>query len=454
MNVHDHHEGHAHQGQRVGYASPAEAMQAPREEFVYVACLHEGTGINEPDFLAVVDVHPDSDTYSQIVHRLPMPNVGDELHHYGWQVCSSACHSDLQRANLIVPGLRSSRVHIVDVATDPRKPRINKVIEPEEVIRKTGYTAPHTVHCMPGGIVTISMLGDAEGNTPGGFAVLDASTFELLGRWEHDKGDLQFNYDFWYQPRQNFMLSSEWAAPNTFNAGFKLEDVAAGKYGHSIHVWDLERRTKIQTIDLGENGLVPLEIRWLHNPDAAEGFVAATLSSTLWHVHKQNGSWAADQVVAVESRDLEGFPIPVPGLITDQVISMDDRFLYFSNWLQGDLRQYDISDPAHPKLTGQVLLGGLFEKVTHGRDGKQRELTGGPQMLQLSMDGRRLYVTNSLYSVWDNQFYPNLRSWMLKIDCHPEGGMTVDPDFYVDFSPARGHEIHLPSGDCTTEIFA
>src|SRR5579871_3667137 len=86
MSEHEHHEGHAHQGQQVGYASPTEAMQAPREEFVYVACLHEGTGINEPDFLAVVDVQPDSDTYGQITHRLPMPNVGDELHHYGWQV--------------------------------------------------------------------------------------------------------------------------------------------------------------------------------------------------------------------------------------------------------------------------------------------------------------------------------------------------------------------------------
>ena len=74
-------------------------------------------------------------------------------------------------------------------------------------------------------------------------------------------------------------------------------------------------------------------------------------------------------------------------------------------------------------------------------------------MLQISMDGRRLYVTNSLYSTWDNQFYPNLKSWMLKIDCQPDGGMTIDPDFFVDFSPARGHEIHLPAGDCTTEIF-
>jgi len=87
--------------------------------------------------------------------------------------------------------------------------------------------------------------------------------------------------------------------------------------------------------------------------------------------------------------------------------------------------------------------------VSHGG----RELTGGPQMLQMSMDGRRLYVTNSLYSTWDNQFYPNLKSWMLKLDIAEDGTMTLDPNFYVDFAPARGHEIHLPDGDVTTEIF-
>jgi selenium-binding protein 1 len=87
-----------------------------------------------------------------------------------------------------------------------------------------------------------------------------------------------------------------------------------------------------------------------------------------------------------------------------------------------------------------------------------RDLNGGPQMLQLSLDGRRLYVTNSLYSTWDNQFYPGLRSWLLRVNCNPDGGMELDSDFFVDLSnrpggPARAHEVRLPGGDCTTEIF-
>jgi selenium-binding protein 1 len=432
------------------YASPEEALNAPREEFLYVACLHEGTGVDRPDFLAVVDC-----AESRIVHETPMPNTGDELHHYGWNRCSSACHGP-DRSHLIVPGFRSSRIHILNVADDPRRPSVEQVIEPEEIVRETGYTRPHTVHCMPGDNVVISMLGDANGECAGGlgFAVLDARTFEVKGRWESDGDKPPMNYDFWYQPRRNVLISSEFGEPNHYERGFDPEDVARGHYGHRLHFWNLEQRRLEQTLDLGEEGMIPLEVRWLHDPDAEQGFVGAALSSTMWRWYRTNGSWEAENVIAVESVPLEGWPFPVPGLITDLVVSMDDRFLYFSNWLHGDLRQYDISDPEHPKLTGQLWLGGV---IGHPSDG-ERALHGGPQMLQLSFDGRRLYVTNSLYSTWDNQFYPELRSWLLRVNCDPAGGMEIDPGFFVDFhdrrdGPARAHEVRLQNGDCTTEIF-
>src|SRR5262245_40769260 len=65
-----------------GWASPLEAMKAPREQFVYTSCHYSGTGVDQPDFVGVVDVNPESDTYGKIVHRTPMPYVGDELHHF------------------------------------------------------------------------------------------------------------------------------------------------------------------------------------------------------------------------------------------------------------------------------------------------------------------------------------------------------------------------------------
>jgi selenium-binding protein 1 len=137
--------------------------------------------------------------------------------------------------------------------------------------------------------------------------------------------------------------------------------------------------------------------------------------------------------------EVEGWPFPVPSLITDFLISMDDRYLYLSNWLHGDIRQYDISDPSQPKLTGQVWCGGVLGK---GEVVKGNKLQGGPQMLQLSLDGKRLYVTNSLLSSWDNQFYPDLArtgSYLLQVDCDTEhGGLKVNPDFYIDFEREPG----------------
>ncbi len=88
-----------------GYASPGEAMQAPREKLLYTIAIYTGTGIQKPDYLCTIDADPESDTYSQVISRLEMPGIGDELHHMGWNACSS-CHDDagMERKYMIVPG--------------------------------------------------------------------------------------------------------------------------------------------------------------------------------------------------------------------------------------------------------------------------------------------------------------------------------------------------------------
>jgi len=143
------------------HASPKLAMEAPPENFAYTLLL--SPDFSKPDALAVIDVKPGSPTFSQIVHTVTMPNKGDEFHHFGWNACSSALspltgHAFLERRFLIIPGLRSSRIYIVDTRPDPTQAKIHKVIEPEEVFKKTGYSRPHTVHCGPEGIY-VSTLG-------------------------------------------------------------------------------------------------------------------------------------------------------------------------------------------------------------------------------------------------------------------------------------------------------
>jgi selenium-binding protein 1 len=288
--------------------------------------------------------------------------------------------------------------------------------------------------------------------------VLDED-FRIAGRWEKSTEGMKFNYDFWYQPRKNVMVSSEWAAPNTIRPGFKLEDVKAGKYGQHLNFWDWKRRTVCKSIDMGEQGLIPLEVRFHHNPDSPHGFAGAALSTASWHWNLVNGQWEAERVVHVDPVEVAGWTFPVPGLLTDLVLSLDDRWLYFSNWLHGDVRQYDVNNPSKPRMTGQLWLGGVLGK---GRELGGRKLTGGPQMLQLSLDGKRLYVTNSLYSSWDNQFYPDIAqqgSYLLQIDCDTQrGGLTLNEKLHVDFAhephgPARAHEMRFPGGDCTSDIW-
>ncbi|NUB89958.1 selenium-binding protein [Haloterrigena sp. SYSU A121-1] len=450
---HDHHD---HEGP--GYATPQAAIEeGDREKLAYVMSLYVGTDVDAPDFVAVVDLDPDSDTYCEIVDRIELPNRGDELHHFGWNACSSSCHMEgLERRHLIVPGQRSSRIHVIDAA-DRRNPELETVIEPEEVF-EYDLSAPHTVHCIPDGEILISMLGDADGELPGGFLELN-DDFEIEGRWE-PPGEIEMNYDYWYQPRQNVMVSSEWAAPKTYYPGFDLEDVEAGNYGQRLHFWDWEDGTVEQTIDLGEEGLIPLEVRFLHTPESAHGFVGAALSSNIFHFWRdQTGEYRAEKVIDFESREHDDWDMPVPALPTDILISMDDRYLFGSNWLHGEVWMYDISDPSNPRRADSLSVGGTFGEV---QEVQGRELSAGPQMIQLSLDGERLYWTTSLFSSWDEQFYPEegeRGSVMLKADVDPrKGTMELDEDFLVDWGecpvgPARAHEIRWPDGDCTSDVW-
>uniref|UniRef100_A0A674NNG4 Methanethiol oxidase n=1 Tax=Takifugu rubripes TaxID=31033 RepID=A0A674NNG4_TAKRU len=398
-----------------GYRSPLDAMKGPREEIVYLPCIYRNTNTLKPDYLATVDVDPKSSTYCQIV-------------------------------------------------------------EPVDLFWKCGLANPHTTHCLGNGQVMISCLGDPSGNGKGGFVLLDGQTFDVVGNWEHPGEAAPFGYDFWYQPQHNVMISTEWGAPKALANGFDPADVAGGHYGSCLHVWNWDTHRKLQTIDLGKDGGIPLEVRFLHDPSATEGYVGCALSGSVFRFYKTlEGDWAAESVISIPSKKVEGWTLPeMPGLITDILISLDDRFLYFSNWLHGDIRQYDITDRRKPRLVGQLFLGGSIvsdgpvkvlqdrEKQPDPRIIQGRRVPGGPQMLQLSLDGLRLYVTTSLYSGWDKQFYPDMikeGSVMMQIDVDSvNGGLSLNENFLVDFGkepdgPVLAHEVRYPGGDCTSDIW-
>ena len=458
------------------YPTPTLATAAPAEELAYVALLApEGNGLR--DGIGVIDTQAGSPTFGQMVGRVDFPQAGNELHHFGWNACSShlcpwAPNAHVERRYLIVPGTHSSRIHIVDTAPDPRNPRLVKVIEGDEVMRKTGYAAPHTVHCGPDGIY-LNALGAPDGNGPGGVFTLDHDTFEVEGAWEKERGPQHLSYDFFWHLGHDTMITSEWGTPNMVKNGVNPELLLGGQYGHALHVWNLRTRRHEQTIDLGAQQQMVLELRPAHNPKRAYGFVGVVVSLEdlsasvfLWYLdhetHSNRPEWKARKVITIPAEPADPASLPdilkgfgaVPPLVTDINLSVDDRWLYVSCWGTGELRRYDVSDPFNPVFAGSVRIGGIVGRASHPA---QREvpLNGGPQMVEVSRDGRRVYLTNSLYSPWDAQFYPDgIRGWLAKIDAPADGGLSLDPTFFVQFEDGvRPHQVRLDGGDASSDSF-
>ena len=454
------------------YPSPRLAAEAPEEKLAYVALLNVNGG---KDAMGVVDVDPSSREYGRLVGRTEMPEAGDELHHFGWNACSShlcpwAPHAHVERRYLIVPGIHSSRIHVLDTKPDPRSPRVVKVIERDELVRKTGYTAPHTVHCGPDGIY-LNALGDAEGEGPGGIFVLDHESFELKGAWEKDRGKQYLSYDFGWHLGFDTIVTSEWGTPNMVTGGVNPELLLGGKYGNALHVWDMKSRKLRQTLELGSQYQMTLELRPARDPSRAYGFAGVVLSLEdlsasvwLWYLDGENGdgTWKAKKVIEIPAEPAEPEDLPpllrgfgaVPPLITDINLSLDDRHLFVSCWGTGELLQFDVSDPHEPVKLGSVRIGGIVRRDEHpAQPGKA--LNGGPQMVEVSRDGRRVYLTNSLYSPWDAQFYPDgIAGWMAKCELGPDGRMQLDPEFLVEFETGtRPHQVRLQGGDASSDSF-
>ena len=472
------------------YPSAKQAAQAPAEELAYLAMLSPDA--SRPDAIGVVDVKPGSKSYGRVVGQFDMPNKGDELHHFGWNACSAslcpwAAHPHVERRYLVVPGINSSRIHILDTKSNPRRPELVKVIEPETLAKKTGYASPHTVHCGPDGIY-LSALGAPNGDGPGGLFVLDHDSFEPRGAWERDHGPQRLAYDFAWHLGHDTTITSEWGTPSMVRNGLNPELLLGGKYGNSLHVWDLRKGTHQQKLPLGDQYQMTLELRPARDPRKAYGFVGVVisledLSASIWVWHLDEGGrgdsegggrkgggrgrngrseWKVKKVITIPAEPADPADLPpllqgfkaVPPLVSDINLSLDDRQLYVSCWGTGELRQYDVSDPFSPRLTATTQIGGIVRRAAHPAKPSKR-LNGGPQMVELSRDGRRVYLTNALYSPWDVQFYPDgVQSWMVKFDTRPEGGMALDSKFFLEMEQGiRCHQVRLQGGDASSDSF-
>jgi selenium-binding protein 1 len=317
----------------------------------------------------------------------------------------------------------------------------------------------------------VNALGAPSGDGPGGIFVMDHETFDIRGRWEIDRGPQYLAYDFWWHLGHDTMITSEWGTPNMVRDGVNPELLLAGKYGNALHVWDLKQRRHLKKLELGAQYQMTLELRPAHNPGRAYGFVGVVLSledlsASIWMWYRSgtngDGEWEIRKVIDIPAEPANAEDLPpllkgfgaVPPLVTDLNLSLDDRFLYVSCWGTGEMIQYDVSDPFHPVRLGSVRIGGIVNRTPHPAAPDQ-PLNGGPQMVEISRDGRRVYFTNSLYTPWDRQFYPDgIRSWMAKVNVGRNGGFELDGTFFVEFEEGmRSHQVRLEGGDASSDSF-
>src|SRR5881296_2000171 len=133
---------------------------------------------------------------------------------------------------------------------------------------------------------------------------MDHLSFDVLGRWEIDRGPQNLAYDFWWHLGHDTMITSEWGTPNMVRDGVNPDILLKGGYGHQMHIWDFRRRCHLQALDLGAEQQMVLELRPAHNPTRAYGFVGVVvslkdLSASIWLWSRADGKWGVRTVIEI-----------------------------------------------------------------------------------------------------------------------------------------------------------
>jgi len=362
------------------------------EKYLYVFCVDADAKDN--DFLLVIDVDIESPKYGKKLYQLDLGSSGNETHHFGY--------TD-DRTHIWGCSLFSNRVFLIDVATDPAKPKLVKVIDSA---KESELTGPHSPYALPGRML-LSFLGGKDDGLPAGLAEFrnDGTFIRSLPLPK----EAPYGYDVAIKPDLNRMVTSSFTPPANYKKPFAKMDLK--NFGNTLVVWDFRGR---KVLDRLTTGAAPLECRWSLKEGANHGFTNCAFDHSVW-------VWEGDKEGKYTTRKL----FDTGKLPADLRQSPDDRFLYVSSFGDNRLEQWDVSDLKKPKLTSTVVPGVQ------------------PNMMHVTGDGKRMYVTNSLLSTLDrsNNF------WVRLVHLGPDG-MKMDPFFNVDLTKfktgaARGHDMLL-----------
>ncbi len=363
------------------------------EKYVYVYCVDADAKDN--DFLAVIDVQKDSPTYKKVIHQLDLGTSGNETHHFGF--------TD-DRSHIFGLTLFSNRIFLIDVASDPAKPKLVKTLE--NAGAPAGLGSPHTAYALPGRML-IAFLSSDKGGLPAGLAEFtnDGKFIRKLANPEN----APYGYDVAIRPDLNRMVTSSFTYYNNYKNPIAKFDFKA--FGSELVIWDFRERKPLQTL---KAGAAPLECRWSLKEGRNAGFTNCALDHSLWVWEGQaDGTYATRKLC-----DTGKLP-------ADLRQSPDDRYLFVSCFFSDEIQQWDVSDLSKPKLTSTL------------KPGVQ------PNMMHVTGDGKRMYITNSLLSTMDRS-----DDFWLKRAMITSEGLKLDEDFVIDMTkfktgPARGHDLLL-----------
>ncbi|WP_367155004.1 selenium-binding protein SBP56-related protein [Methylomonas sp. HYX-M1] len=399
-------------------ASPYMAKITGQEDFVYVWTLGEQGVGDEQDKLVTVDVNPKSKQYGRVIASL---SVGGR---------NEAHHSDFtdDRRYLWAGGLDTSKIFIFDVASDPAKPKLVKTLS-DFVTKTGGVVGPHSFYALPGRMVITGLSNNKDHGGRTALVEYSNSGEYVATHWLPTDGDLQgavksgqyadgYNYDVRALPRKNLLLTSSFTGWSNYMMDFgkMLGDAEAMKrFGSTMVQWDLHTRQPKKIFDVPG---APLEIRCAWNDAHNYCFTSTALTSKIWLIYQEaTGEWLAKEVADV------GDPGKVP-LPVDISISSDDKTLWVNTFMDGKARQFDITDPFHPKQ--------VYEK----------KIASQVNMVSSSWDGKRLYFTSSLLANWDKKGQEDEQF----LKAYSWDGTKLTEQFAIDFSKeklGRAHQMRF-----------
>ena len=205
------------------YPSPTMAMAAEPEKLAYVAMLNSDPQQARRAGRRRSRSRVDAATASWSARwtcRKPATSCTTSAGTPAARACARhSPHPHMERRYLVVPGMRSSRIHILDTKPDPRKPRLVKVIEAEEVAQAHRLQPAAHVALRPRRHLHERARRRPTAEAPAASSCSTPRRFDIRGRWEVDRGPQQLAYDFWWHLGHDTMITSEWGTPNMVEDG-------------------------------------------------------------------------------------------------------------------------------------------------------------------------------------------------------------------------------------------